>query len=189
MALIDIECLSGHVTTVHRSIHDWPQTPPCPECSAKTAQVHLPKSAQWNPDPVIVYQAPDGTMRFPGAKDGLSNASYEKKGFKRIEIRGAAEMRQFEKHMNRHERSRMERALENRQAMKEHRESVLRSALRDQMRTMSRAGRDLARAAMRTNDNKPRERVKDANFVSEIYSMDRSSRDEGRSSDGRRFRD
>ena len=57
------------------------------------------------------------------------------------------------------------------------------------MQSMSTFGRDAARAAMRHNDNKPRERVADANFHSEVYSFDRTNRDESRDSHGKRHRD
>jgi len=42
---------------------------------------------------------------------------------------------------------------------------------------------------MRQNDHKPRERVQDANFHVEVYSQDRSNRDESRDERGRRRRD
>jgi len=190
LALIDLECTNGHVSeNTYRPAKDWQTTPPCPECGAPTERIYLPPRVQWTVDPVVVYQAPDGTIRFPGAKEGLSNKSYERKGFQRIEIRGAAEMRRFEKHMNVRERSIMARKVENQQRAREHREQILRGELRQQMQSMTRRGRDLARAAMRMNDNKPREHTKDANFISECYSFDHSNREEYRGSDGRRGRD
>lgn len=190
MALIDIECLNGHVSeNVWRKAEDWKTTPPCSECGAPTERIHLPPKTSWTVDPVIVYQAPDGTLRFPGAKEGLSNARYEKQGFRRIEIRGAAEMRSFEKHMNSHERSIMSRKLEARQRADEERERVNRSELRRQMTGFTRQGRDLARAAMARNDHKPRKYTSDPGFHNDAYTNNRSNRDDSRGTDGRRVRD
>jgi len=57
------------------------------------------------------------------------------------------------------------------------------------MQSMTSMGRDVARAAMRHNDNKPRERTGDPGFHSEVYSNDRSNRESSRDAQGRRHRD
>ncbi len=190
MALIDVSCENGHIAeNVYRPAKDWQTTPPCETCGGPTERIYLPPRTTWQVDPVIVYQAPDGSIRFPGAKEGLSNAKYEKQGFKRIEIRGAQEMRSFEKHMNAHERSIMSRKLENRQRADEERERFNRGELRHKMKGFSRAGRDLARAAMARNDHRPRTYSKEPGFHSEVFSNDRSNRDESRGTDGRRVGD
>lgn len=190
MALIDVECTNGHITENYpRLAKDWQTLPACPECGAETIRIHLPPRTAWNVAPVTVFKGPDGTFRFPGDANGLSAKNYEKQGFERIEIRGAAEMRRFEKAMNQHEYSRASRRVEGMQRMREARERELRGHLRGRMTSMSRFGRDLARAAMRMNDNKPRERTKDPGAFSEVYSNDRSSREESRDAQGRRRRD
>lgn len=187
MALIDVVCADGHVSEVYRSVHDWPQTPPCPTCQGPTEQTMLPKSVRWTPDPVIVYKAPDG-FRFPGDPNGISAKMYERMGYERVEIRGAAEMRSFESRMSKTEYSKAMRKAEREQRVREERESAMRSNLRDQMRGMSERGKAIARAAMAYNDAKPRERAKESGFISECYSYDSSNRMESRDAQGRRRR-
>jgi hypothetical protein len=189
MALIDVKCAAGHVHEVVRAVADWPATPPCPTCAQPTEQIHLPKAVQWRADPVIVFRGPDGQYRFPGDANGLQAATYRKQGFEQIELRGAAEVRRFESHMNKREFRRAARKAEFQQQAREFREGITRSELRARMQSMSAAGRAIARAAMQRNDNKPREYAKDAGFHSEVYSFDRSNRDESRDSQGRRRRD
>ena len=144
---------------------------------------------QWTPDPVIVFKAPDGSFRFPGDAAGLSAKKYERDGFERIELRGAQDVRRFEKAMNQHEYSRACQKVERQHQASEMREQQSRSELRRVMGSMSERGRALARAAMRMNDHKPKVYAKDANFHSEVFSMDRSNRDESRDSQGYRRRD
>lgn len=189
MALIDVKCANDHVSEVYRSAADWPITPTCPNCGAPTEQVHLPKAVQWRADPVIVFRGPDGQYRFPGDANGLQASTYRKQGFEQIELRGAADVRRFESHMNKHESRWASRRAEIQQRMREAREQSSRSDLRGLMQSMSERGRAIARAAMRRNDDKPREHAKDAGFHSEVYSFDRSNRDESRDAQGRRRRD
>lgn len=189
MSLIDVKCQNAHVREVYRAAADWPATPVCPECGEPTEQIHLPKSVTWNPDPVIVFQAHDGSFRFPGDANGLSAKNYERQGFRRLEIRGATEMRRFEGTMNRHEYSRAARQVEMKQQQREMRESITRSDLRQKIQSMSPQGRAVAQAAMQRNDSRPKERAADANFHNQAYSFDRPNREESRGSDGRRRRD
>lgn len=196
-----------------RSIRMIEQNPPCKTCNQPTHRTLRPHTNTSYVDPVIVYQAPDGSMRFPGMGEGRSIAHYTKLGYTRHEIRGAADMRRFEGQMNKREHSIMARKVERRHMMREAREAMTRSDIRhglDQgflmpelkndggriVRTgkmvrvhLSERGRDMMRAAMRHNDGKPRERTADANFHSEIYSFNRSNREESRGNDGRRHRD
>src|SRR4051812_30434129 len=167
----------------------WPETPVCPDCGQPTEQIHLPKAARWSPDPIVVFKAPDGSYRFPGDRDGLSAAQYAKQGYERVEIRGAIEMRRFEKTMNKVEHAKAMRQFEQRQEQRSEREKKMRSDLRQQMQTMSELGRNVARAAMELSDRKPVKRPGDAGFMSEVYSYDRSNRDESRDAHGRRRRD
>lgn len=188
MARIDVRCESGHVSEVVRPLAQWPATPPCPECGAATEQIHLPRQSTWTCDPVIVYKAPDG-FRFPGDPNSKTTAQYDKAGYERIELRSAADVRRFETVMNKREYSRAARRVEAMQAHREMRESASRSELRNAMASMSERGRAVARAAMRMNDNKPRERAKEVGFHVDVYSNSRSNREESRDAQGRRRRD
>lgn len=189
MPRIDVQCFNDHVSEVMRPLADWPHTPKCPECGAPTTQVHVPPPPRHAPDPVVVFRAPDGGFRFPGDPNGASAARYAREGFERIELRSAQDVRRFETVMNRHELSRAQRRVEHQQQFREQREKHLRGELRQKMQSMSERGRELARVVMRQNDHKPRERARDANFHVEVYSQDRSNRDESRDAQGRRRRD
>lgn len=140
-------------------------------------------------DPIVVFRAPDGSFRYPGDANGAGAARYAREGYTRIELRGAAEVRRFERAVNRHEFSRAMRVAENRQKLRESRERDNRSELRQRMQSMSRFGRDVARTAMQRNDQRPRESAKDPGFHSDVYSNDRSSREPSRDAQGRRRRD
>jgi len=189
MALIYVRCTNDHIEEVNRPIADWPSTPPCPTCGAATVQRHLPPKVQHSIDPVVVYQAPDGSFRYPGDTDGLGSGKYDRAGYTRIELRSAADVRRFEAHMNKRELSLSHRKVEARQAQREARESHMRGQLRQSMSSMTQKGRDLARAAMRKADDEPREQARDGGFHVEALSYDRSNRPESRGPDGRRRRD
>lgn len=191
MPLIDVKCLQcEHVNEVMRPLSMWPAVPECPDCgSADTEQIHLPKSARWTVDPVVVFKAPDGSYRFPGDANGISAGQYAKQGYERVEIRGAVEMRRFESQMNKREYALAQRKFEKRQEQREERERVMRSELHERMKYMSQIGRDVARAAMARNDGKPVPRASEPGFISEVYSYTRSNRDESRDSRGSRRKD
>lgn len=189
MPRIDVRCVNGHDHEVVRSISEWPTTPSCPTCSEPTEQAFLPPASRSNPDPVVVFQAPDGSFRFPGDPNGLSAKKYEQVGYTRMELRGAADVRRFESKMTKQELSIAARKVEKMQQTRERRESENRGQLRMLMQSMSSHGRDVARAAMRRNDERPREHTKDPNFVVEAYSFDRSNREQSRDESGRRRRD
>lgn len=193
MPLIDLQCLAGatcgHTFEYQRPLAEWPHVPPCEKCGGPTCQWHPPPSSRHSPDPVIVFRAPDGSFRFPGDANGRLAFQYARDGFERIVLRGAADVRRFEKAMNRHEYSRAMRRAERQQQAREAREKDMRSELRHRMQTMSERGRAFARAVMRRNDEKPREYAKEANFHSEVYSFNRSNRDDSRDAQGRRRRD
>ncbi len=168
---------------------DHPIGPPCPTCTGETIRVFLPPSVRWTPDAVVVYQAPDGSFRFPGETGGASCAKYDRLGYTRVEARGFAEVRHLESRMNTHEHSQMMRKQEQIQERRERGESLRRSELRSRMQGMSRLGRDVARAAMARTDAKGRPIVRDAGLHVDAYANDRSNRDDSRRGDGRRFRD
>ena len=140
-------------------------------------------------DAIVVYQAEDGSFRFPGDLSGPMTAQYERMGMTRVELRSATEVRRFESHINKGQREVDEMRCEHRERMQQVRESMTRSDLRQSMQGMSRRNRDLARAAMRQNDGKPRERPRDGGFHVEALSFDHSNRMESRDPDGRRRRD
>ena len=102
MPLIDVTCPAcDRVEETFRHNSDWPNTPACSKCGGPTTQIHLPSFSRASAvDPVIVYQAPDGTFRFPPDTNTASTAMYDKQGLTRIELRGFADVRRFEKHMN-----------------------------------------------------------------------------------------
>ena len=191
MALIDIRCTADptHTAEVYRAAADWPATPPCPTCNAATEQFHPPPAARAQPDPIIVYRAPDGSFRFPGDAAAHSTGKYDRLGYERVELRGFADVRRFESQMNKRERSIMARKFERRQAAREQRESATRSELRRLMSSMTPFGRAVAREAMRRNDHKPSARTGEAGFHNDAYSNYRGNREESRDSSGRRRRD
>jgi hypothetical protein len=189
MPRIDVRCTAGHEHEVMRPLAMYPATPDCPECGAPTEQFHAPPRTVYSVEPVLLFRGPDGQIRFVGDANGISAHAYAKQGFERIEIRGAAEMRRFERHMNAHEYSQAARKTEEKQRQRELRESQSRSELRRLMGSMTPFGRSLAREAMRRADARPVERTKDPGFHSDVYSNDRSNRDESRDAQGRRRRD
>lgn len=212
MSLIDVRCLSCEtVSEVYRSKDDWPKTPPCEKCSGDTEQIHLPKSVRSYAPAVVVFQAPDGSFRYPGSADGLSAHSYEKMGYTRVEAQGWAAVRSLEKKLNSHERSVMERSIERKQALHEAAVKMRRSEVyaglagsfvvpeidpvtkkatgRMKSCKLSPIGRDVMRAAMERNDAKPGPRMRDPNTFVEVYSQDRSNREESRDAQGRRRHD
>lgn len=189
MALIYIACPNDHLEEVNRPIADWPSTPPCPVCNEPTVQRHLPPRVAASIDPVVIFQAADGSFRFPGDPNGKSAHDYARQGFNRIELRSAADVRRFESHMNKQELSISHRRVEQKQRMREHREREMRAQLRQSMSSMTEYGRDLARAAMRKADREPSERARDGGFHLQAFEYDRSNREESRGPDGRRRRD
>lgn len=186
MALLDVECQNGHVCEVVRAAKDWQTTPPCPECGEPTERVFLPPRVRWSVDPVIVFRAPDGTHRFPGDSSGQSAAAYQKLGYERVEIRGAAEMRHFERTMSRAEYAQAQRRTERMAEAREQQIKARHSELRNMMQGMSERGKALARAAMDATNAKPAPRARESGFHSEIYNSDRSSRETSYGPDGRR---
>lgn len=191
--LIDVRCLApdcGHLYPTMRPIADWPAVPPCEKChSTDTEQAHLPPDARCYIDPIVVFQAPDGSYRFPGDISGPMTAQYRRQGYQEVTLRSATDVRRFESHINAGQHETDERRCEQRQRMQELREATSRSDLRHAMKSMSRRNRDLAREAMAQNDAKPRPRPRDGGFHVEALSYDHSNRMESRDPDGRRRRD
>lgn len=183
---------------------------PCPKCEGASVKTYVPSGTPSMADPVIVYRAPDGTPRFPGDGNGISVAQYERLGYTRLELRGWADVRRFEKQENSRQGSdiarRVERHLEVREAANKARRSEVFAGLANgfsipelddkgnrtgRMKTvrMSAYGRDLMRQVIARTDGKPLERAYDPGFHSSAYNDDRSNREDSRRSDGTRNRD
>lgn len=192
MPLIDVQCLEptcGHIFEHVRPIADWPATPPCEKCqSPNTDDGHLPPRTRWSVDPVVVFEAPDGTYRYPGEADGNSSRRYAAAGYRQITIRNATEMRAFETRVGIHEQRKANETFERSERAREASESARRGALHTAMASMSPRGRDLARAAIAQSDG-VRRAAHQVGFHSEVYNVDRSNRGDSRDTQGRRRRD
>jgi hypothetical protein len=194
LALIDLVCTDdacGHVTENHyRTAAQWQdELPACVQCGQSTERIFLPPRVSWSIDPIVVFQAPDGSYRFPGDANGLSAANYAKQGLTRVELRSAADVRRFERDWSARERSAGELRTESAHRQREARESTSRGELFRQMRSMSAMGRDVARAAMATGNARPQPRAHDPGCHVEAFSYDRSNREAARDSRGQRRRD
>lgn len=210
MPRIDVKCVNGHVREVYRSLAEWPNTPPCPACEAPTEQIHLPSYMKGHSvDPVVVYQAPDGSFRFPPDTTTSSTAMYDGQGFTRIELRGWTDVRRFEKHFNDAQMSEVRRRVERQQEAFERAESERRSEIRrcleqgfaipevddrgvhtGRMRRveLTAFGRKVLEAAMERNDRKGGPRTHDVGFRVEAYSENASNREAYSDGRGRRQR-
>lgn len=199
MSLIDVTCEDGHIREVYRAAADWPNTPPCPMCEKPTTQTLLPSYMKSHTvDPVVVYQAPDGSMRFPPDTTTSSTAMYDKQGFTRIELRGWQDVRRFEKHMNQAElsgiRRRVERQQEAFEAGEKERRSEIRRCLeqgfqvpetddrgqytgRTKTVRLTERGRAIMAAAIGNNDRKGGPKAHAPGFRVEAYSENRSNRE------------
>lgn len=192
MALIDTQCdVCGEIVElVRRAAEAGTPYPACPACGGTVTRVYLPPRVQWRADPVVVYQAPDGTFRYPGATESASTAHYDRLGYTRVELRSAPDVRRFERQVNQHERAENQQRVEAQHRQRESMEGRNRSDLFHRMKTMSAAGRAIAQTAIDRNIARhQQERTREPGFRIEAYSEDRSSREVTRSSDGRRRRD
>lgn len=213
MALINTVCKSCEVISeVYRAAKDHPWTPPCEKCGAETEQIHLPRGTVTSAPAVVVYAAPDGTFRFPGTTDPHSQTAqqYAKLGYERQEFRGFAEVRRLEGKVSKQQAGEISRSVERQCRFREESMSYRRSEVRrglaqgfqipetdekgrqtGRMKTvhMSVEARDMMRAVMDRNDRKPPPKAGDSGFHVEVYSQDRSNRDDSRGPDGRRYRD
>jgi hypothetical protein len=122
--------------------------------------------------PIVVFRAKDGSYRFPG-----STSARTPKGCQRVEITDIYSARKLESEVNHHERMKHEQSSERRERsftpVKDH----FRSELRQRMQGFSQMGQDLAREAMRQNDNKPKGSSFEPGFRIGILSDDRSNRE------------
>ncbi len=202
MPLYDLKCQAeacGILFETYIPLTEFPKNPSCPKCSGPTAKDlnRRPVDRGTIVDPVVVYQAPDGSFRFPPDTTTSSTAMYDQKGFKRIELRGWTDVRRFEGFMNKAElsnaRRRVERQAEQHERMESQRRSEVRRGLeqgfqvpetdergqrtgRTKTVRLSERGRAIMQAAIANNDRKGGPRVHDPGFHVEVYSQDRSNR-------------
>jgi hypothetical protein len=199
MALIDVECgACGRREPVYRAAADWPKTPACSQCGEATEQVHLPSwERPRSIDPVVVYQAPDGTYRFPPNIETASTKMYDDLGYTRHEFRGAHEVRKLEGKIEQQQMSDIRRRVERQQEQHERSEKERRSEIRrcleqgfqvpeqdergvftGRMKTvrLSPTARAVMAAAIQRNDAKGGPKVRESGFHVEAYAYDRSNR-------------
>jgi hypothetical protein len=211
MALIDVQCLTcDTVSPVYRKASDWPQTPPCPKCESPTVQIHLPPRVVIESPAVVVYEAPDGSFRYPGDPNGRTVQHYESLGYKRVEAKGWAAVRSLEGRVSKQQFREICDATERRCQFRETALHYARSEMFNGLRNsfaipelddqgnrtgrtrsvkLSPSGRAVAEAAMSRNNDKPTPTAKAPGFFVEVFTQDRSNREEGRRSDGKRWRD
>ncbi len=208
MPLYDFRCKNescGLAFEHYLPLDRYKECPPCEKCAGETERLYLPTGSHLSSNPVIVFKAPDGTYRYPGDPNGISAHDYAKKGFERIELRNWADVRGFEKHINKREAAQLQRKFEQQQQYREERQSAMRKELnhvmnhgqtiRDPdgrvrtMAPMSERGRAVARAAMEQNNRREHKRPSDVGFHVEAYSYDRSNREASRDERGWRRRD
>ena len=166
MPLYDFTCQAGHHFEHYLPLDRYKECPPCPTCGLSTERDWIPqgRNASAFHDPVVVYQASDGSYRFPGSTQGRMAAHYDAKGFTRIECHTAVEVRQLERSVNAKERSRLHQTLEKRQAQQEAVEHERRQQFAHEMGRMSNLGKDVARAAIDRNNRKRNTRGGDPDF-------------------------
>ena len=200
MPLIDTFCHTcDRVQEAYRHHSDWPKTPACPHCGGDTEQVQLPSYMKGHSvDPVVVYQAPDGSFRFPPDGTTASTSMYDQRGLTRIELRGWADVRRFEKHFNASQMSEVHRRVEKQSEAHERAEHDRRSEIRRcleqgfsipetddrgrptgrmQRVELSARGRAIMQAAIDHNDRKGGPKAREAGFRVEAYSEYKSNRE------------
>lgn len=184
--------------------------PPCPKCGGETEREYSPiTSYDGNTPPVVVFRAPDGTYRYPGQTEGASVEQYSRLGYARVELRGFAEVRRFEREVNTEQSREIAQRAERQMVAHLEGERRRRSEVYNGMANgfvipvhdkrgrqigtkvvrLSPLGMDIMRNAMHAMDGRERPRAREAGFFVDAYSNDRGSRDESRRSDGKRFRD
>src|SRR5260370_13623012 len=119
--------------------------------------------------PVVIHRDASGHIRFPAH----SNAPVPR-GFRRVELRTVAQVRRFEREVNRIERDKADRLRSGEERYFGEVRSRLRSELRQAMQHMSAAGRDFARFAMEQNDARRKPSI-DPRFFVEVFSKDQAS--------------
>jgi hypothetical protein len=125
-------------------------------------------------DPVVIHRDANGNIRFPG-----STSAPVPEGFERVELRTTREVRSLEREVNLRENAAREQHLEREANAHANMRRDLRSELRQAMHGMSAYGRDFARHAMETTEQRQREKQRhtDAGFYVEAFSQDSSNRE------------
>lgn len=188
MPMIDFACQEHGPFEQYRSVHSQ-ELPPCPICQGPSERHWITATEAPLPDAVVVFQAPDGSFRFPGDLHGLSAKQYEKQGLTRVEARGWAQVRQLEKTIEQHENRNRGQHQDHLQARREAGQHARRGELFYRMKSMSRLGREVARLSIERSNNRPLPRRGEAGFHVESYSNDRSNREQSRDERGMRRRD
>lgn len=110
-----------------------------------------------NESVTVYYRNAQGRIITPWTKDGKPP-----KGYQRVEARGGAELRQFEREMNQREKDRHEDHIERRERVYE---PQIKAAREDLMRSLKTPlGREVAMEAIRRNNARSRTRNYDAGF-------------------------
>lgn len=97
----------------------------------------------------VIYKNAAGKVITPWTKDGKPP-----KGYQRIEVRGGAELRRFEREMNQREKDRHENHIERRERVYEPQIKAAREDLLRSIRTP--LGREIALAAIERNNRRSR---------------------------------
>lgn len=206
---LNAEC--GFVFNETRPMAQSDVFPVCPKCGSTTEREYSPITRfDGNAPPVVVFKAPDGSFRFPGNTEGKTVDNYSRLGYERVELRGFAEVRRFEREVNTREARDIAKRVERRMISHLEGTRMRRSEVYNGIangftvpevdergrRTgrmkhvkLSAFGHDVLRGAMERNNRKEGPRAHDPGFFVDAYSNDRGSRDESRRSDGKRFRD
>jgi hypothetical protein len=206
------KCLSEECGFIFNDLRPMAQShvlPPCPKCGATTEREYSPITTYSTAPAVVVFKAPDGTFRYPGQTEGKSVEQYVRLGYERMELRGFADVRRFERDVNTEQSREIAKRAERQMVAHLEGERRRRSDVYNGMANgfvipvrdkqgrqigtkvvrLSPAGMDTMRNAMAEMDRRPRPQAREAGFFVDAYSNDRGSRDESRRSDGKRFRD
>lgn len=110
-----------------------------------------------NESVTVYYKNAQGKIITPWTKDGRPP-----KGYQRVEARGGAELRRFEREMNQREKDRHDDHIERRERVYE---PQIKAAREDLMRSLKTDfGRQLAREAIERNNQRSRTRNYEAGF-------------------------
>ena len=217
MPLYASRCTSdacGHLVVEYRPLARYADCPICPKCDGPTEKAYVPSGYTINSPAIVLFKADDGTFRFPGDPNGKSAAKYADLGYQRIEAKGWAEVRRLEKQVNAQQSVEIRRRAEDDCRLREESTHRRRSdffhgiqhgfqmpEMREnssgelvptgRMKTvhLGELGRAVAMAAVARNNAKSRPNPTEAGGHFEVYSFDRSNRDESRRPDGTRCPD
>lgn len=134
-------------------------------------------------DPVVVHYNPKtDEYRFPASSESGARVP---KGFQKQELTNVHQVRRFQRDWNRVERRKVDQSVVRAQQRMDQIHALHRPELRMAMQGMSEFGRDLARTAMKVNDERGAKKAYDPGCHLEAFEYDRSNRDPHR--DGRNY--